>query len=291
MRCHPYLLDEIDAVGMEDPTDALDRFDDLLQQHIEHFISAKLKCFCYGLSRGRLARGSGRGIIRKHTRTIEHFSAALSFLSDITLFILGGELKRKEMLSGRFADVLANLYMASAAVWHFRCNGEPESEEPLVDWACQYALYQAQQALDGILRNYPSRTLGMALRFAVFPGGRYIAMPDDRLSTAVAGILMEPGPARDRLTRDVYIPDQPGEIVCQLESALRLVIKTTDLRRDLGKQGVKIRPGESYPDWLDRIEQEGAITGEENRMLAETREVVEKVISVDSFEAGASSPN
>jgi acyl-CoA dehydrogenase len=283
MRCHPFLLREIDAVQMQDKADALDQFDKVLTQHVEHIVASKLRCFCYGLSRGRLARGAGKGIVRKYTRTIEHFSAALAYLSDVTLFMLGGELKRKEMLSGRFADVLGNLYLACAALRRFRDNGEPENEEPLLEWACQYALYQAQQALDGILRNYPSRMMGKALRVAVFPAGRYVSMPRDQVTVAVAEILQVPGATRDRLTQDIYIPEQPEEILCQLEMALGLVIKTTELRKQLRKNGSHPGPGEDYMHWLDRIEQLGEISLEQRNLLKDTREMVEKVISVDSF--------
>lgn len=284
MRCHPYLLKLIQAVSMEDEEDGLEHFDDALSGHIEHIVSNKIRSFGYGLSRGRLATGTGRGIIKKHSRTVDHLSASFAYLSDVTLFLLGGNLKRREMLSGRFADVMSYLYLASSALKRFKDNGESENEAPIADWACQYALYIAQEALDGILRNFPNRFLGIALRITIFPSGRYLHMPNDKLSQSVSTLLQTPGSVRDRLTEGVYIPSDSEEIVAQIESAFELMVETRELRRRVRKSGEEPRQGENYLDWLKKIEQEKVITTEESGLLAKTREVVRKVIDVDSFD-------
>ena len=284
MRCHPYLLKEIQAAAMQDEVEGLDQFDHAMVSHIEHISSNKMRSFGYGLSRGWLATGTGRGLIKKHSRTIEHLSAAFAWLADITLFSLAGELKRKEMLSGRFADVMSNLYLASAALKRFKDNGEPENEAPLADWACQYALYQAQQALDGVLRNYPNRIFGKLLRVAVFPGGRYLHMPTDALSRAVSDVLQTPGAARDRLTQNMYISTDPDDIIAQLESAFELMVETKELRRRLKKSGQQPTETQSYTDWLAQLVAEKVITKKESSLLGKTRDLVRKVIDVDDFD-------
>ncbi len=286
MRCHPYLLKEIQALSMEDETEALDQFDQAMTSHIEHALSNKLRSFGFGLSRSLMAKGTGRGIIKKHTRSIEHLSASFAWLADVTLFTLGGNLKRKEMLSGRFADVLSNLYLATAALKRFKDNGEPEKETPLADWACQYALYHAQQALDGILRNYPNSLFGKALRLAIFPGGRYLHLPSDRLSQQVATLMRTPGSVRDRLTQDMYISDDPNDVINQIESAFELMIDTKELRRRLKKSGHEPVTNQSYAQWLDQLKVDQVISDDELMLLAKTRKLVRKVIDVDSFEAG-----
>ena len=284
MRCHPYLLKLIQAVNQQDEVDGLDKFDESIALHIGHIVSNKLRAFGYGLTRGWIAKGTGRGIIKKHSRTIEHFSASLAYLSDITLFLLGGNLKRKEMLSGRFADVLSNLYLASATLKRFKDNGESEKESALADWACQYALYQVQQAFDGILRNYPNKYLGMALRFTLFPTGRYIKLPNDNLSTEVAEILQTPGVVRDRLTEDVFISKNQDDILAQLETAFTLMTETYPLRRKLKKAGLEPKGGQNYAQWLEQLVSEEVINKTESDILIRTREIVRKVIDVDNFE-------
>ena len=105
MRCHPYLLDEINAVAVADAEGreaALAKFDEAMRRHIPHIIANKMRATAYALSRGWLARGTGGGLIKKHSRTIEHLSAAFAFLADVTLFILGGDLKRQGDVVGPF---------------------------------------------------------------------------------------------------------------------------------------------------------------------------------------------
>lgn len=283
MRCHPCLLKEIEAAANEDESEALDEFDIEVTKHIEHIIGNKIRAFSYGLSRGWLAKGIGSGSVFRYSRTIEHFSAALAYLTDVTLFVLGGDLKRKEMLSGRFADVLSNLYLASAAIKNYRDNGEPPSEKPLLDWSCQYALYQAQQALDGILKNYPIKFMGRLLRITIFPSGRYLSLPMDQLSKDVSQLMQTTGPVRDRLTEEVFIPEEENEIVRKIENAFVLCEKTCDLRKKLKKETEGINPGESYDQWLNRLQEESVISADENRVLSETRTLVADVIAVDSF--------
>ena len=193
MRCHPFLLDEVKAVNDADQDAGLARFDEALCGHLEHNLGNKMRTFVLGLSRGRLAKGTGSGLVLVYSRRIEHLSAAFAWLSDLALAILGGDLKRREMLSGRFADALGNLYLASAAIKIYRDNGEDADEAPLAEWACQYALHQAQQALDGVLRNFPVPYLGPLLRITVFPTGRYMHFPDDRLNRKVADLVQKTG--------------------------------------------------------------------------------------------------
>ncbi|MEM7195698.1 MAG: acyl-CoA dehydrogenase [Pseudomonadota bacterium] len=284
MRCHPYLLTEIDAVTGEDEARGREQFDQAMTDHIGYIISNKMRSFALGLSRSKLAPGYGSGPLKTYSRQIEHMSASFSFLSDLTLFVLGSDLKRREMLSGRFADALSHLYLASSAMKRFVDNGSDSNEQPLLEWACQYSLYQVQDALDGILRNYPIPFMGKLLRAAVFPTGRYLHMPNDKLDKAVARALQTAGPVRDRLTEDMYIAtDLSNEITAQIESAFALMMESKSLRRRLGKEGHEQTADIGFAEWLQKLRDESVVTGDEADLLLRTREIVSKVISVDDF--------
>ena len=288
IRCHPHLLKEMQAVAREDESEGLDDFDRVLAAHVEHAIGNKIRSFCFGLSRGALATGYGSGMVRRHTRTIEHFSASFAWLADVTLFLLGGELKRKEMLSGRFADVLGNLCLASAAVKRFCDNGEREEELAVADWACHYALYRAQQGLDGILRNYPNRIVGKLLRIAIFAGGRYLDFPGDKLTRKVAQGVQTPGGLRDRLTEDVYISHNQEDISARIENAFESMIETMELRKRLKESAVVQQASQSHAQWIDALQAEKLVTPEEAELLTSTREKVRSVINVDHFDLNPS---
>lgn len=290
MRCHPHLLDEINAAAGHDrdPEAALEAFDRALAQHLSHILANKLRAGGYAMSRSRLARGSGSGLIAAHSRAVEHLSAAFALLADATLVLLGGDLKRREMLSGRFADALSNLYLASAALKRFHDSGAPADEAPLADWACRHALFEAQQALDGVLRNYPKPYLGKLLRLLVFSGGRYLQRPGDALSQRVSALLQTDGPVRERLTEHIYLPADSSEIAAQLEAALTLMERSKPLRRRLKREGRPPPPGPALQTWLADQQAAGALTPDEAKLLARTREMAGEVIRVDDFDpAGA----
>ncbi len=283
MRCHPFLLKEVHAVNNPDEDQGKKDFDNTMAEHIKYVVGNCLRSIGYGASRGYLAKGTGQGAIHHYSRQIDHLSASFAWLSDITLMILGGALKRKEMLSGRFADALSNLYLASSALKRFKDNGEDMKEQPLLDWACQYSLYQVQEALDGILRNFPMPFVGPVLRATIFPTGRYIHLPNDKLDQAVAELLQEPGPVRDRLTEDTFISDDPSEITAQLEQALVLSIESYELRKRIKKAGYQQEADIGFEDWLAELHDEQVISTQEVDLLRRTREVVHKVIDVDDF--------
>ena len=285
LRCHPHLLDEINAAALDDPEEALDQFDHALAHHIAHISANKLRAAGYALSRGWLAAGyrGGGGLLAKHSRAVEHLSAAFALLADVTLFLLGGGLKRREMLSGRFADALSNLFLATAAMKKYRDQGESADEAPLADWACRYALFHAQQALDGILRNYPWPPLGALLRLVVFGGGRYLRFPDDALSRRVAGALQTAGAVRDRLTEHIYLATDPADISAQMEAALALVDESKPLRRRLKKEGLLQTADQTFAEWLADLRDTAGVSADEADLLARTRELVAQVIRVDDF--------
>lgn len=287
MRCHPYLLQEINAVTSDNEEQGKIDFDLAMRDHIVYMMSNKMRSFALGLSRGKLSKVDCSDAVKTQVQRINHLSASFSFLADCSLLLLGGELKRKEMLSGRFADVLSNLYLASASIKQFQENGEDEEEKVLLDWSCGYALYQAQQALDAILRNYPVPILGHLLRVVIFPSGRYLRSPSDKLSQAVAELLQTPSELRDRITANIYIGED-DDATKTVELAFDLAINTLELRKRLRKQGDEPAYNQSYEKWLDELVNAEKISQDEYGDLIQYRKMVRRVIDVDQFEGQVS---
>ena len=281
MRGHPCLSEEVRAIHDPDREAGLRAFDAAFCGHLTGSIENKIRTFVYGLSRGLLARGTGDARILRYSRQVDYLGAAFAWVADMALAVLSGDLKRREMLSGLFADALGSLYLAAATIKRYRDNGEDENEAPLMEWACQVALYRAQGALDGVLGNFPLRYLGPVLRIAVFPTGRYLRLPDERLNQEVAEILRAPGPVRDRLTEDVYLPDESGEAMAQLEAAMELCIECTDLMNRLGNSDIAPGAGRPWSHWLDGRIAAGDVTDREANLLRRTLEAVSTVIAPD----------
>ena len=166
---------------------------------------------------------------------------------------------------------------------HYEDANRPRAELPLVEWACQTCLFRIQTALDGVLRNYPIRALGIVLRGLIFPLGRRHREPADALGHRVAKILLTPSDARDRLTQGIYLEDDPSDILGCLEDTLRKTLVAEPIRRQLRKGGYSPSIGVEYEVWLNELVAEGTITEVEKDSLIRAHSAVLRVISVDDF--------
>ncbi len=291
MRCHPYLLREIEAVNEPDENRSLHAFDAVLMQHLGYSIRNAARSFTFGWSGGKLAPASSSGeITDPWFRQLARFSAAFAIVADVALLMLGGKLKRKEKLSGRFADALSYLYIGSAALKHFHDQGQPEADLPLLQWSMATALFRIEEALDGILRNFPSRAAGRALRLIVFPLGRRFPAPDDRLGHQVASILLTPGETRNRLTEGVYQPGNPDDPIGAIEFALKKTLEAEPLEKRLRQQGLDRAWNETPEAWVSRLQRRNDIDADEAALLNSAHQAIRKAIMVDDFPQESAAP-
>ncbi len=281
IRCHPFALEEINAIEKDD----LERFDRAFFGHIGHVFSTAGRALLLGLSCGRLERNAPEGFTRRYVQRLSQASAAFAIVSDACMASLGGRLKRREMITGRLADALAWMYLASASLKRFHDTGALVGDRPFVAWACDHALANVQQALDGVLRNLPARPLAWALRPLVFPLGRRERGPDDARVSEAAKALLDDEEARERLTEGIFIPPADELGLGRLEAALG---KATEALRIETRLRAAVRAGV-----IDRAPGEalaraglaaGVITPSELEMLHAADEARAEVIQVDDFD-------
>ena len=211
-------------------------------------------------------------------------SAAFSLLADFALLTLGGALKRKEKISGRFADALSYMFLGSTVLKHYEDSGRPYEDLPLVEWACQHCNYQTQLALDGILRNFPVAILGFFLRCLVFPFGRRYRAPGDKLGHSVAQLLMSPTATRDRLTKGLYANSDPKDITGRMEHALQCTLEAAPIKRMLTEVNVRIPDGVEYADWLKELVKLKKISSKQAKVLTDAYLATRNAIMVDDIE-------
>jgi acyl-CoA dehydrogenase len=283
IRCHPYLLKEMECVGMDDEAQAVRKFDQALFAHIGFTISNAVRAFVTGLTRGLFIRAPEGGEVSRYYRHFSRMSAAFAFSADVALLLLGGELKRKEKLSARFGDVLSHLYMGSAMLKQFEDQGRPASDLPLVNWACQDSLFTIEDRLEEIFRNFPSPLLGRLVKWVVMPLGRTFRRPTDQLGHQVASLLLTPSAARDRLTRGVWISNDPNDPVGKVEYAMERSLAAEPLEARLQKElKLRLNPN-NREEALERGVKESVISEQEADTIREAARAVEAAIAVDEM--------
>ncbi|WEN14910.1 acyl-CoA dehydrogenase [Rhodanobacter sp. AS-Z3] len=285
IRCHPYVLKEMQALSITDRDEQLKVFDRLLFNHIGFGISNAVRSLAMGLSGASIGETAGDAYTRRYYRKLDRYSAALALCADVFMGVLGGKLKFKEKLSARLGDVLSYLYIASSMLKQYEDNGRPEADRPFLAWGFHQCMWLIQNALDGAIRNFPVRPVAWLLRALVFPLGRREVPPSDRLGRRVAALLTAPNEALDRLTEWVYTTPTPNNTIGRMKALLPDVIAAEPVDRKFGKA---LKSGQfkshDYLEQLVEAQQAGLISEAEADLLRRVREGVFEFISVDDFD-------
>ncbi|GAB2586773.1 acyl-CoA dehydrogenase [Dyella jejuensis] len=284
IRCHPYVLKEMQALAIADYHERLNTFDRALFGHIGFGISNAVRSFVLGITGASIGAAAGDAYTRRYYRKLNRYSAALALCADTFMGVLGGKLKFKEKLSARLGDVLSYLYIASAMLKRYEDTGRPEADRPLLAWAFHECMWRTQMALDGAIRNFPVRPVAWLLHVLVFPFGRREVPPSDRLGRRVAAIITAPGEARDRLLEWAYLTPTANNTVGRMNQLLPDVIAAEPVERKFGKaQKAGQFTSRDYAGQLDEAVRAGVIDASEAALLKRVREGVFEFISVDDF--------
>jgi acyl-CoA dehydrogenase len=293
LRSHPYLYKEVQAAQNPDRERGLDAFENAFNNHIAFSLSNATGAFVHNVTGGALA-SSPDGVHRMSHwyRQLARASRSFAFVADLTVALLGGGLKTKQKITGRMADALSELYMLSATLKRYEDDGRPEGDEHIVELSAKNALHRFQEAMSGVVNNFPVRWARPLMRLVVFPLGQRFRPASDALGHKVARHALQPGAVRDRLTRHIFVSKNVDDPTGLLEVTLEKVIAAEPTEKKLEKA---IREGvvRRYHgiDWFAEAEAKGVITAEEAEQLREIERLVARVIAVDHFDPAELKPN
>ncbi|MCC7483366.1 MAG: acyl-CoA dehydrogenase [Burkholderiales bacterium] len=288
IRGHPFVLKEIEATRERDPAKALRDFDAAFFGHVAFVAANEARAFWMGLTEAYFVKAPGDRHTRRYYQQLTRLSSAFAYTADVAMLVLGGSLKRRERLSARLGDILSYLYLASCVLKRYEDDERPAADLPFVHWAMREALSRIEEAFYGFFANLPSRLVAWLLRGVIFPFvlpyGREFAPPKDGLGAEVAALLLAPGPARERLTRGVFIPAGENEPIAVLEAALAAVIAAEPV-------GAKVRTardrgviaGRHAEDMVEEALAKGVIAPGEKAALDRAKLLRRRAIMVDDF--------
>ena len=284
IRCHPYALKEMRALMTGD----VKAFDAAFWPHIGHVVRNAFRGVGLSLTRGWLAGSPVSGPAARYWRKMAWTSATFAFLADLAMGTLGGDLKRKEKLTGRFADIFSWMYLGTAVLKRFDAEGQREEDRAFLDWSMQYAFAQIQDAFDGLFANLevPGATWFFRGPLAAWSRFNRISdLPSDAVGHEVAAALQVPGEQRDRITPAVFTSMEPEHAYGRFDHAMCLCyeaegvvskIKAAIKRRELPRQ----HPATLIPLAIE----EGIITRAEAELLTTAEAARADAIQVDAFD-------
>ncbi|WP_288741130.1 acyl-CoA dehydrogenase [uncultured Rheinheimera sp.] len=292
-RCHPYVLQELEAAANPNAEEGLQQFDSLLMKHIGFALGNTFGALWQGLTLGRFNSSPVSGETAKYYKQLSRMSRALALSADFSMLMLGGDLKRKEMLSARLGDVLSHLYIASAVLKFYEDNGRQVADLPFVRYSIERNLFEIGKAFSGFFQNFPSRVVARLLKTLVFPFGIGYKMPADAVTQDISDALLKPGVIRDRLTHLCFIGEGDEDPTGLMESAFVAVHDAQPIMKKIyaaQKQGSlprKIPMDQLITKALDI----NVVTADEAKQLVRMNELRFSSISVDSFKPGVLSDN
>ncbi|QDP01495.1 acyl-CoA dehydrogenase FadE [Thalassotalea sp. PS06] len=284
IRCHPYVLAEMEAAANPDFNKALDDFDKALFGHIGFTISNMVRSIWFSLTGARFKKSPYNDKTKRYYQLLTRFSSNMAFLSDFSMAALGGDLKRRERISARLGDILSYMYLASATLKRFNDEGRQKEDEALMMWAVEDSLFKTQQAIDELISNFPNPVFAALFRLVVLPFGRHLTKPSDKLDHKIAKIMQTPGAARDRLGAGQYLNKEDGNILGKLELTLDNVIKSEAIIAKISKQAGKRIPLINLDKLAEEALENGWIDDTEAQQLRITEEGRLQTINVDDFD-------
>ncbi|WP_217618484.1 acyl-CoA dehydrogenase [Achromobacter sp. GbtcB20] len=289
IRCHPYVLAEMQAAQSPDRKRGLDDFDAAFWGHAGFVVRNTFRALGTSLTGARFAAVNAdvSPAMKRYYQLLGRYSAAFAMLADTSMLVLGGSLKRRERLSARLGDVLSQMYLISATLKRFEDEGRQAADAPLAHWSIQDALCKLQDAFDGVLDNFPNRAVAWIIRRIVFPWGHRQIPPSDQLGQDVARLLISPSATRDRLTAGCHLPATADEPVGAIEQALAATLDAEPIEakiRELEKRGVLDgNPQANVRDIADAAVAIGGITAEEYAVVKRRNRLRDTVVKVDDF--------
>lgn len=282
-RCHPFALNVVNAVEANDTK----AFRKNLLGWIGHFIANNFRATGRYFTRGFTAGAPVSGPTASYYRRLAWSATRFAVLTDLAMFTIGGKLKVRGKLTGRYADALAWQVLAIGALRRFEAEGAREEDLPLVHYSVQHALGKIQEAFAGIYANFGGGLLGGWLRTvgALFlrlnPVG---ALPGDTLSHRAALAIQTPGAQFDRLTENVFLSTDESLGTGRLLKAFALIAKAEPAVAKIhAAQKAGKLPRGTPEDYAQDAANQGLINAEEAALVRKALAARLDAIEVDEF--------
>jgi acyl-CoA dehydrogenase len=283
LRAHPYALAEVNAIAARD----LRAFDKAFWGHIGHVVRNFCRAIVLSLTRGMLSSSPVSGPTARYYRKLGWASATFASMADIAMAALGGSLKLKEKLTGRFADVLSWMYIGTSVLRRYEAEGRRKDDLPFVHFTMTHALYEIQKAFDGIFGNLP--VPGLTWLFAgplrIWSNLNALAgEANDRQTHKIASLILADTEQRLRHTAGIYVPDNTIEQLGLLEHVFHIV-KSAEIVDKKVRAAVKAKtiPRAKGVELYEAAREKGIITADEHALLARAEELRAEAIAVDHF--------
>lgn len=290
LRAHPYAFKEVNAVERSD----VKGFDEAFWGHIGHVVRNMIRSIVLSVTRAHFVWSPVGGPSRRYIQKLNWVSATFAIMADLSMGLLGGDLKVKEKLTGRFADVLSWMFIASSVIKRYEAEGRRKEDKMFLDYSMALAFQNIQDAFDGIFGNMYANSLPWIVREPIywfFKGPmrwwsrlNFVGLaPTDRLTHRIANALLTSEDHRERLTKGMFIPTKAGEGLARLEHAYTVIRQAEAVEKKVRAAVRAKKLQKKSKTLLDDALKANVITSQEHQLLAEAERLRMDAIQVDDY--------
>ncbi len=286
MRCHPYLQQMVELIHSQ-AAGADKAFNKVLAKTIGYSTLNALRSMAKGYLPFTRGASSQFAEVRDYEKRLNALSAKLAVLADFSLLVLGGNLKKAELLSARLGDVLSYSYSAMASIRYYEQKVSADQRDearPYFDYAMQWALSQGEQALVDFVDNFPNAVVRKMIRVLTNTYGRSVPGISDKLVCKLASVSMSNGGFKEQLSALVKPVVGDGNHIN--EQAFKAKHEAMPLLNRIQKALRKepVLPAKSFEHVIDTLKARGTLTAAEAAVVREYNAKRLKAINVDEFD-------
>lgn len=283
LRAHPFAYPEVKALEEGNLVD----FDKAFWGHIGHIVRNGFRALLLSVTRGYLAPSPVGGEVARYYRKMAWASASYAFMADLAMGSLGGQLKVKQRLTGRYADILAWMYLGFSVLRKFEAEGRKKEDLPFVKYSMQHAFTEMQKAFDGIYENLPVPGMKWLFKGPIrfWSGLNALSRSvEDSVSTQIAVAMQEDTEQRNRHTAGIFVSDNANDNLGRIDQAFKAVKAAESIEKKIKKAiRAKQLPKKRIPQVMDEAKEKAIITSEEYKMLQRAEELRLDAVQVDDF--------
>ena len=282
LRAHPYAYKEVKAIEQKD----LPGFDQAFWGHIGHIVANACRSIVLSLTRGRIARSPVGGPAARYWQKLAWASASFAIMSNIAMGALGGTLKLREKITGRYADILSWMYLGLATLKRYEAEGSRKEDAPFLQYAMEHAFYRIQNAFNDIFKNIGVAGLGWLFGGILGTWSRLNTIGSgvpDKISHQVADLIQVDGEQRERMTEGIFYPKVATDALARLDRTFKTVCAASSIEAKL-RSAVKAKklPKLKGPKLVEEALKAGVISQNEANTLKQAEEMRNDCVQVDS---------
>jgi acyl-CoA dehydrogenase len=286
IRAHQYVYTQFEAIQNKD----VKMFDGAFWGHVGLVFRNTFRAIILSMTRGYAAFGAfSEGSHWRYYQKITWASSVFALFTDLALSLLGGTLKAKGQLSGRFADVFSWMYIAQSSLRRYDEEGQIKEDLPLLKYSLDRSFYEIKIAFDGILGNFEHPVFKYIVAplfkvlFAINPIGHAIK---DNTEFELARMIQNNVEQRARLNEGIFVPTEEHERFAQLEKAFAAFHDTKGIHKKVraAVKAKKIKKAHPTDLYTQSVEQ-NIISKEEFENVSTVNKMANEVIQVDDFPA------